>query len=142
MTWNTAGSATPADAVAKIAVAMDADIVTLPETTIETGEQVAIAMRELGHPMWAHHAEYGTDGWDARSTTLLISPDLGDYSVIESSQDGTSNTSTVPSAVAMPTSRRRSDRGRRARRRPAHELHAALARRPAVARRPVRATPT
>ena len=102
MTWNTAGSATPADAVAKIAVAMDADIVTLPETTIETGEEVAIAMRDLGHPMWAHHAEYGTDGWDARSTTLLISPDLGDYSVIESSQDGTSNTSTVPSAVAMP----------------------------------------
>lgn len=104
MTWNTAGSATPADAVAKVAVAMDADIVTLPETTIETGEAVAIAMRELGHPMWAHHAEYGTDGWDARSTTLLISPDLGDYSVIESSQDGTSNTSTVPSAVAMPVS--------------------------------------
>jgi endonuclease/exonuclease/phosphatase (EEP) superfamily protein YafD len=104
MTWNTAGSATPATEVARIAVAMDADIVTLPETTIETGEQVAIAMRELGHPMWAHHAEYGTDGWDARSTTLLISPDLGDYSVIASSQDGTSNTSTVPSAVAMPVS--------------------------------------
>ncbi len=104
MTWNTAGPATPADAIAKVAVAMDADIVTLPETTIETGEAVAIAMRELGHPMWAHHAEYGTDGWDARSTTLLISPDLGDYSVIESSQDGTSNTSTVPSAVAMPVS--------------------------------------
>ena len=104
MTWNTAGSATPAEAIAKVAVAMDADIVTLPETTIETGEQVAVAMRELGHPMWAHHAEYGTDGWDARSTTLLISPDLGDYAVIESSQNGTSNTSTVPSAVAMPTS--------------------------------------
>ncbi|WP_220433126.1 hypothetical protein, partial [Raoultella terrigena] len=83
---------------------MDADIVTLPETTIETGEQVAILMGELGHPMWAHHAEYGTDGWDARSTTLLISPDLGDYAVIASSQDGSSNTSTVPSAVAMPTS--------------------------------------
>jgi endonuclease/exonuclease/phosphatase (EEP) superfamily protein YafD len=104
MTWNTAGSATTADDVARIAVAMDADIVTLPETTIETGEQVAIAMRDLGHPMWAHYAEYGTDGWDARSTTMLISPDLGDYSVIESSQDGTSNTSTVPSAVAMPIS--------------------------------------
>jgi len=104
LTWNTAGSATSPDTVAQIAVAMDADIVTLPETTIETGEQVALAMRDLGHRMWAHHAEYGTDGWDARSTTLLISPDLGDYSVIASSQDGTSNTSTVPSAVAMPVS--------------------------------------
>ena len=81
---------------------MDADIVTLPETTIETGEQVAIAMRDLDHRMWVHHAEFGEDGWDARSTTILISPDLGDYAVIESSVEGTTNTSTVPSAVAMP----------------------------------------
>jgi endonuclease/exonuclease/phosphatase (EEP) superfamily protein YafD len=102
MTWNTSGEATTPEAVAKIAVAMDVEIVTLPETTIETGERVAVAMRELGHPMWVHHAEYGTDGWDARSTTLLISPELGDYSVIQSSADGSSNTSTVPSAVAMP----------------------------------------
>jgi endonuclease/exonuclease/phosphatase (EEP) superfamily protein YafD len=107
MTWNTAGSATAPETIAQIAVAMNADIITLPETTIDTGEQVAIVMRDLGRPMWAHHAEYGEygiDGWDATSTTVLISPDLGDYSVIESSQDGTSNTSTVPSAVAMPTS--------------------------------------
>ncbi|PVW06297.1 endonuclease/exonuclease/phosphatase family protein [Microbacterium sp. Gd 4-13] len=107
MTWNTAGSATAPDTIAQIAVAMNADIITLPETTIDTGEKVAIVMGELGRPMWAHHAEYGEygiDGWDATSTTVLISPELGDYSVIESSQDGTSNTSTVPSAVAMPTS--------------------------------------
>jgi endonuclease/exonuclease/phosphatase (EEP) superfamily protein YafD len=104
MTWNTAGTATSAQDVAQIAVAMDADIVALPETTIETGEQVAVAMRDLGHPMWAHHAANPSTQWDAGSTTLLISPRLGDYAVIESSQDGTSNTSTVPSAVAMPTS--------------------------------------
>ena len=104
MTWNTAGPATPAATVAKIAVAMDADIVALPETTIETGEQVAIAMREMGRPMWAHHAADPSTQWDAGSTTLLISPELGDYAVIGSSQDGTSNTSTVPSAVAMPVS--------------------------------------
>ncbi|MET0828952.1 MAG: endonuclease/exonuclease/phosphatase family protein [Microbacterium sp.] len=104
MTWNTAGSATSPDTVARIAVAMDADIVTLPETTIETGEKVALAMRELGHPMWAHYTDYPSTQWDAGSTTLLISPDLGDYAVIESSLDGSSNTSTVPSAVAMPTS--------------------------------------
>ena len=57
--------------------------------------------------MWAHHAEYGEygiTGWDATSTTVLIRPELGDYSVIQSSLDGSSNTSTVPSAVAMPTS--------------------------------------
>ncbi|WP_127819882.1 endonuclease/exonuclease/phosphatase family protein [Microbacterium sp. CPCC 204701] len=103
MTWNTAGPATSPDTIAKIAVAMDADIVALPETTIETGEKVAIAMRDLGHRMWAHHAEDHSTEWDAGSTTLLISPELGDYAVIESSLDGSSNTSTVPSAVAMPT---------------------------------------
>ena len=103
MSWNTAGTATSAFSVAQIAIAMDADIVALPETTIETGEQVAIAMRDLGKPMWAHHAEFPTTEWDAGSTTLLIAPELGDYAVIESSLDGSSNTSTVPSAVAMPT---------------------------------------
>lgn len=100
MTWNTAGEATSPTEVARLAVAMDADIVSLPETTIQSGEQIAIEMRELGHPMWAHHTDYG--GWDAGSTTLLIAPELGDYAVIESSLDGSSNTSTVPSAVAMP----------------------------------------
>jgi endonuclease/exonuclease/phosphatase (EEP) superfamily protein YafD len=103
MTWNTAGPATPPETIAKIAVAMDADIVALPETTIESGERVALAMRDLGHRMWAHHAEDPSTEWDAGSTTLLISPELGDYAVIESSLDGSSNTSTVPSAVAMPT---------------------------------------
>ncbi|MFT4220741.1 MAG: endonuclease/exonuclease/phosphatase family protein [Microbacterium sp.] len=100
MTWNTAGEATDPGEIAHTAVAMQADIVALPETTEENGEAVAVAMRELGHRMWVHNAYY--PGWDARSTTLLISPTLGDYSVIQSSKDGSSNTSTVPSAVAMP----------------------------------------
>ncbi|SFI25372.1 MULTISPECIES: endonuclease/exonuclease/phosphatase family protein [Microbacterium] len=100
MTWNTAGAATDPQLVAKTAVAMQADIVSLPETTIETGEEVAIAMREMGRPMWAHHEEF--DGWDANSTTLLISPDLGEYSVVESNAGGTTNTTTVPTVVAMP----------------------------------------
>jgi endonuclease/exonuclease/phosphatase (EEP) superfamily protein YafD len=107
MTWNTAGSATSAESIAQFAVGMQADVVTLPETTIDTGAQVAEMMRDMGQPMWAHHAEYGEygiTGWDATSTTVLIRPELGDYSVIESSLDGSSNTSTVPSAVAMPTS--------------------------------------
>lgn len=107
MTWNTAGSATSAESIAQFAVGMQADVVTLPETTIDTGARVAELMRDMGQPMWAHHAEYGEygiTGWDATSTTVLIRPELGDYSVIQSSLDGSSNTSTVPSAVAMPTS--------------------------------------
>ncbi|KHK98410.1 endonuclease [Microbacterium mangrovi] len=103
MEWNTAGEATSPETIAQTAVAMDADVVTLPETTIATGEKVAIAMRTMGHRMWAYHTQYGEHGWDASSTTILISPRLGTYSVIESSVHGTSNTSTVPSAVAMPT---------------------------------------
>lgn len=108
MTWNTAGSATDPLVIARTAVAVQADIVALPETTIETGEAVAIAMREQGRPMWAHHETYqdreGFSEWDANSTTLLISPELGDYSVVEShsAAAGTSNTSVVPSVVAMP----------------------------------------
>lgn len=100
MSWNTAGEATGPEEIAQAAIDMDADIVALPETTLETGGAVAVQMGELGKPMWALNARY--PGWDAQSTTILISPDLGEYSVIESSRDGSSNTSWVPSAVAMP----------------------------------------
>lgn len=105
MTWNTSGEATDAATIAKTAVMMDADIVSLPETANPVGEDVAITMRELGKPMWVHHVNYGNenvDEPDAWQTTILISPELGNYSVIASSKDGSSNTGTVPSAVAMP----------------------------------------
>ena len=104
MTWNTSGDATEPGAVAQLAVAMQAGIVSLPETTPANGERIAVAMRDLGQPMWVHHVVNEQEGatWDARYTTLLISPDLGDYSVIESSRDGSSSTGVVPSAVAMP----------------------------------------
>lgn len=100
MTWNTAGEATDVDAVVKTAIAMQVDIVALPETNDDTGEAIAVAMRERGNPMWVHEENY--QGWDATYTTLLISPDLGDYAVVESESSGTTNTSTVPSVVAMP----------------------------------------
>ncbi|MDT3331030.1 MULTISPECIES: endonuclease/exonuclease/phosphatase family protein [Microbacterium] len=100
MTWNTAGEATDVDAIVTTAIAMDVDIVALPETTDETGKAIAVAMRERGNPMWVHEENY--QGWDATYTTLLISPDLGDYAVVESDSSGTKNTSVVPSVVAMP----------------------------------------
>lgn len=106
MTWNTAGEATDPVVIARTAVAMQADIVALPETAIEMGKEVAVAMREMGHPMWAHYETFGEredyPDWDANSTTLLISPDLGDYAVVDSTASGTTNTSSVPSVVAMP----------------------------------------
>ncbi len=105
MTWNTAGEATSAQDIATNAVAMDADVVALPETAESVGEEVAVTMRGLGKPMWVHHVQLHpdvTNGPQAWDTTILISPDLGEYSVIASSEDGTSNTGTLPSAVAMP----------------------------------------
>lgn len=105
MTWNTAGEATPAEDIATNAVAMDADVVALPETAESVGEEVAVSMRALGKPMWVHHVQLHPDvqdGPQAWATTILISPDLGEYSVISSSEDGSSNTGTLPSAVAMP----------------------------------------
>ncbi|MCD2496941.1 endonuclease/exonuclease/phosphatase family protein [Microbacterium sp. W2R] len=105
MAWNTAGEATPADTIAETAVAMDADIVSLPETAESVGERVAVAMRDLGRPMWVLHVSFNQtdyEGPQAWETTILISPQLGDYSVIQSSEDGTSNTGSLPSAVAMP----------------------------------------
>lgn len=100
MTWNTAGAATDVDAIVQTAIAMDVDVVALPETTEETGKAIAVAMRERGNPMWVHEENY--QGWDATYTTLLISPELGDYAVVTSDSSGTRNTSVVPSVVAMP----------------------------------------
>ena len=81
------------------------DVVALPETSEEVGEQIALKMREAGNPMWVHHVNIRpdvTNGPQAWQTTILISAKLGEYSVIDSSTDGSSNTGSVPSAVAMP----------------------------------------
>ncbi|MGF3056618.1 endonuclease/exonuclease/phosphatase family protein [Microbacterium sp. YY-01] len=105
LAWNTAGEAVSADTIAQVIVDEEVDIVALPETIAEVGEEIAVMLREQGHPMWVHHVQFNPDidnGPQSWQTTLLISPDLGDYSVIESSSDGSSNTLSVPSAVAMP----------------------------------------
>ncbi|MFT4259014.1 endonuclease/exonuclease/phosphatase family protein [Microbacterium sp.] len=103
--WNTAGEAVSADTIAREILEHDADIVALPETTEAVGEQVAIMLREQGHPMWVHSVKYNPEvanGPSSWQTTVLVSPDLGEYSVIESASDGTSNTGQVPSVVLMP----------------------------------------
>jgi len=104
LTWNTAGEAVSAETIADAILSQEVDVVTLPETAESVGERIAVMLREQGHPMWVHHVQFGDvpNGPQAWETTILISPELGDYSVIGSSTDGTSNTSSVPSAVAMP----------------------------------------
>ncbi|MFJ4224601.1 endonuclease/exonuclease/phosphatase family protein [Microbacterium sp. NPDC089695] len=105
LTWNTAGDAVTAEQIAAQVLDRGADIVALPETTEAVGEQVAVMLREQGHPMWVHHVQFRPDVVDGPKswfTTVLVSPELGEYSVIESSEDGSSNTGSVPSAVLMP----------------------------------------
>lgn len=105
LTWNTAGDAVSAETIARQIVEQGADIVALPETTEEVGERVAVMLRDQGRPMWVHHVQFRPDvvaGPKAWFTTVLVSPDLGPYSVIESAEDGSSNTGSVPSVVLMP----------------------------------------
>ncbi|WP_353112212.1 endonuclease/exonuclease/phosphatase family protein [Microbacterium sp.] len=105
MAWNTAGEAVSAETIAKTVLAQEADVVSLPETAESVGEDIALRLREQGHPMWVHHVKFRPDvpnGPQAWETTILISPKLGSYSVIESSANGSNNTGSVPSVVAMP----------------------------------------
>lgn len=107
LTWNTAGDEVSAEQIAQQIVERGADIVALPETTEAVGEQIAVMLREQGHPMWVHHVQFQpdvVDGPKSWHTTVLVSPDLGEYSVIESSENGSNNTGSVPSAVLMPVS--------------------------------------
>lgn len=102
LSWNTLGEVPDASLIAGIALDEGADVVVLPETTASIGEEVAIAMREGGSPMWVH-----TQAFDliskARSTTILISPDLGDYEVVSVEAPGPpGNTNTLPTVVADP----------------------------------------
>ncbi|MBM7505298.1 endonuclease/exonuclease/phosphatase family protein [Agromyces aurantiacus] len=102
LSWNTLGEVPDASTIAGLALDEGADVVVLPETTEPLGEDVAVAMREGGRPMWVH-----TQAFDevakARSTTLLISPDLGDYRVVNEAFPGPpGNTNTLPSVVAEP----------------------------------------
>ncbi|WP_311257752.1 endonuclease/exonuclease/phosphatase family protein [Microbacterium sp. WCS2018Hpa-9] len=105
LTWNTAGDEVSAEEIAREILDRGADIVALPETTEEVGEQIAVLLRDQEHPMWVHHVQFKpdvVDGPKSWHTTVLVSPDLGEYSVIASSEDGSNNTGSVPSAVLMP----------------------------------------
>ncbi len=99
MSWNTLGDAPGANAIARLALESDADIVSLPETTSETATKVAELMRAGGKPMWAHTFHYDLIS-KARSTSLLTSVELGNYSVDTDHR----TTNVLPSIVATPVS--------------------------------------
>lgn len=99
LTWNTLGPATEPAEIAKLALATGADIVTLPETTIDTTTAVARLMREGGQPMWAHTLAYN-EYLPAQSTSLLTSVELGEYEY----DDLARSTAVLPTMVATPRS--------------------------------------
>lgn len=97
LSWNTLGDAPGASTIAELALLNDADVVTLPETTRELGFEIAQLMADANRPMWVHTVAYDEIS-KSRSTTILISVDLGEYDVDLS----TRTTSTLPSVVAVP----------------------------------------
>jgi endonuclease/exonuclease/phosphatase (EEP) superfamily protein YafD len=102
LSWNTLGGVPDASTIAELALERGADVVVLPETTGPLGEEIAIAMRDGGRPMWVHTQHFDEIA-KARSTTVLISPDLGDYEVVNDPWPGPpGNTNTLPSIVAEP----------------------------------------
>ena len=97
LSWNTLGDAPGADTIATLALDTGAEIVTLPETSRETGAQVAALMESAGSPMWVYTVAYDEVS-KARSTTLLISTTLGEYDV----DTNATTTAVLPSVVAAP----------------------------------------
>lgn len=102
LSWNTRGEEPGLDAIVALALESGADIVALPETTDELGTDVAIAMKAAGRPMWVWSLNFN-EIYKARSTALLISPDLGEYTLASAPGSGPpGNTNVSPTVVATP----------------------------------------
>lgn len=97
LSWNTLGNATGAEAIAQAAVNVGANVVALPETTDVAATEVAELMRAAGSPMWVHSVHFDLVA-DARSTSIMISPSLGDYEV----STDVGNTEVLPTVIATP----------------------------------------
>lgn len=97
LSWNTLGDAVAADEIADLVIESGADVVALPETTEPVAEEVAARARTAGLSFSVHTVAYDEVA-KARSTSLLISADLGPYLL---TGDGT--TGVLPSVVATST---------------------------------------
>jgi endonuclease/exonuclease/phosphatase (EEP) superfamily protein YafD len=97
LSWNTQGDAPGAAAIADFALDGDVDILTLPETSRTMADQVAALLATAGRPMTVL-AVSTNESDSAASTALLISADLGGYTL----STDVGNTSTLPTLVAAP----------------------------------------
>ncbi|CAB4889124.1 MAG: endonuclease/exonuclease/phosphatase family protein [Actinobacteria bacterium] len=91
--WNTMGDAPAPAAIAQLAIAQQAQVVALPETTSATAADVASIMANAGFDMQSLTLTYD-QVYRAHSTSLLISRSLGTYRVANTG-GGTSVSPTV-----------------------------------------------
>jgi endonuclease/exonuclease/phosphatase (EEP) superfamily protein YafD len=97
LSWNTLGDAPGAKDIADLALTQGADVVTMPETTVELGNAVAAIMAAAGKPMAVLSVHFDLIS-KARSTTMLVSTALGAYAV----DTAAGSTKQLPSIVAKP----------------------------------------
>ncbi|CAN5204421.1 hypothetical protein BH09ACT5_BH09ACT5_19240 [soil metagenome] len=97
LSWNTLGDAPGADVIASLALDTGVGGVVLLETTNTTGLEVAALMEREGSTMSVFTTAYDEVS-KARSTTLLVSADLGEYE----SDPALVTTSVLPTVVAVP----------------------------------------
>jgi endonuclease/exonuclease/phosphatase (EEP) superfamily protein YafD len=97
LSWNTLGDAPGSAAIAQLALETEADVIALPETTRATGDEIAAIMETAGHPMQVFTIARDEVS-KSRSTTLLVSNELGDYDIDET----LATTEVLPSIVATP----------------------------------------
>lgn len=97
LSWNTLGEEPTAEVTAQLVVEQDADIVVLPETTRAYGQTVADIALASGHDFQVLDLLYD-DISKARSTVMLITADLGEYT----HDDSRGGTETLPSVLAVP----------------------------------------
>lgn len=97
MTWNTMGGSPAPLAIADLAISSDADVISLPETSQQMVTSVKAILSASGKEMTVFTNAFD-DVYEAHSTALLISNDLGEYALAQDK----GNTSTAPSLVAVP----------------------------------------
>ncbi len=99
LAWNTLGDAPGVDAIAELALQTEADVVVLPETSRATSDLVATVMLAGGRQMQPFTVAFDEIS-KARSTSLLISVDLGPYTVDYAEP----NSVVLPTVIARPLS--------------------------------------
>jgi endonuclease/exonuclease/phosphatase (EEP) superfamily protein YafD len=92
LSWNTQGGATSSQEIAELALALDPDVIALPETDAVAADEVRAILAENGISMTA-----STVG-DRIPTSVLISTELGNYRLDESR----GSTPGLPSGVWRP----------------------------------------